>query len=115
MMTVAGRDRTGVLAGLLLTLAGAPPDVVILDYMLSRIGYEPVRAQLLAFAMTGSAAKSQDQPGFANLCNLTEASWKGFVQAVESRFGGFENFVTGNLGFSAEDVATIKTHLTSSS
>ena len=58
MMTAAGRDRTGVLAGLLLTLAGAAPDVVMLDYMLSRIGYEPMRAQLLDFAMAGSAAKS---------------------------------------------------------
>lgn len=100
---------------MLLTLAGAPHDVVTSDYILSRIGYEPVRAQLLAFAMAGSAAKSQDQPGFANLCNLTEASWSGFVQAVGSSLGGFEKFVTGKLGFSAEDVPMIKTHLTSCS
>ncbi|KAK8056931.1 Tyrosine-protein phosphatase [Apiospora rasikravindrae] len=104
----AGRDRTGVISGLLLALAGASPDTITLDYLLSRIGTEPVRKQLIAFAMAGTHAKSEDQPGFLNLCSLTAASWNAFVNGVQRDYGGFEKFVTDKLGFPAEDVATIK-------
>ncbi|KAK8048901.1 tyrosine phosphatase [Apiospora phragmitis] len=110
----AGRDRTGVISGLLLALAGASPDTITLDYLLSRIGTEPVRKHLVAFAMAETHAKSEDQPGFLNLCSLTAASWNAFVNGVQREYGGFEKFVTEKLGFSAEDVATIKRNLTSS-
>ncbi|KAK8139723.1 hypothetical protein PG984_000846 [Apiospora sp. TS-2023a] len=110
----AGRDRTGVISGLLLALAGASPDTITLDYLLSRIGTEPVRKHLIAFAMAGSHAKSQDQPGFLNLCSLTAASWNAFVNGVQRDYGGFEKFVTDKLGFSAHDVITIKKNLASS-
>ncbi|KAK8083202.1 hypothetical protein PG996_001983 [Apiospora saccharicola] len=110
----AGRDRTGVISGLLLALAGASPDTITLDYLLSRIGTEPVRKHLIAFAMAGSHAKSQDQPGFLNLCSLTAASWNAFVNGVRRDYGGFEKFVTDKLGFSADDVITIKKNLASS-
>ncbi|OTB07090.1 hypothetical protein M426DRAFT_318448 [Hypoxylon sp. CI-4A] len=110
----AGRDRTGVLAGLLLTLAGASPDVITLDYLLSRIGTEPVRLMLLQFAVAGSHAKSQEQPGFYNLINLRASSWNAFVAGVQEEYGGFEQFVTDKLGFSKDDLAKIKTNLTSS-
>ncbi|KAI0386853.1 protein-tyrosine phosphatase-like protein [Hypomontagnella monticulosa] len=110
----AGRDRTGVLSGLLLTLAGASPDVVVLDYMLSRIGTEPVRMMLLDFAVAGTGAKSQEQPGFYNLINLRASCWKAFVDGVQKEYGGFEQFITDKLGFSKDDLAKIKANLTKS-
>ncbi|OAA62557.1 hypothetical protein SPI_04097 [Niveomyces insectorum RCEF 264] len=130
----AGRDRTGVLAGLLLTLAGASPDVIALDYLLSRVGSEPVRDKLEQFARQGAgvmagrkvptaAAGAADgaaaettepppPPGFLNLINLRVQCWDAFVAALEKEHGGFEGYVTNTLGFSAADLATIKTNLT---
>ncbi|KAI0853279.1 protein-tyrosine phosphatase-like protein [Daldinia vernicosa] len=110
----AGRDRTGVLSGLLLALAGASQETIILDYLLSRIGTEPVRLMLLEFAVAGSHAKSKEQPGFHNLINLRASSWNAFVDGVQKEYGGFEKFVTDKLGFSKDDLAKIKTNLTSS-
>ncbi|KAK4104061.1 hypothetical protein N658DRAFT_465940 [Parathielavia hyrcaniae] len=107
----AGRDRTGVMAGLLLSLAGASKETMVLDFMLSRPGIEPVKEQLLAFALHGSMAASPDAPGFHNLVNLRISSWKAFVEAVEAEYGGFEKYVTGTLGFSEGDVATIRRNL----
>ncbi|KAI0179309.1 protein-tyrosine phosphatase-like protein [Hypoxylon sp. FL1284] len=108
----AGRDRTGVFSGMLLTLAGASPEVVTLDYMLSRIGTEPVRPMLLQFALAGSHAASQEEPGFYNLVSLRASSWNAFVEGVKEEYGGFEQFVADKLGFSAEDIAKIKANLT---
>ncbi|KAL2020950.1 hypothetical protein VTK56DRAFT_7837 [Thermocarpiscus australiensis] len=107
----AGRDRTGVVAGLLLTLAGASPETVVLDFLLSRIGTEPASEQLLAFALKGSSAESTDAPGFRNLCNLKASCWDAFVKAVEREYGGFEGYVKGTLKFSDEDLVKIKDNL----
>ncbi|KJR81353.1 uncharacterized protein SPSK_01226 [Sporothrix schenckii 1099-18] len=124
---LAGRDRTGVLAALLLTLAGAAPDTIALDYMLSRIGSEPVRDELEKFARMGAgvperkpddspeaiaAAVAATPPGFLNLINLRVVCWNAFLEALDKEHGGFEGYVTKTLGFSDGDVATIKKNLT---
>lgn len=96
---------------MLLSLAGAPSRVVSLDYMLSRIGTEPVRGALLEFAMAGTGCETISQPGFYNFCQLREESWDAFVQGVQKEYGGFEGFVTNRLGISAEDLASIKSNL----
>lgn len=95
--------------------------------MLSRIGSEPVRDQLEAFARLGAgvparqpgdspaavaAAVAAAPPGFLNLINLRVACWDAFLAALDKEHGGFEGYVTTYLGFSAADVATIKTNLT---
>ncbi|KAJ9141679.1 Tyrosine-protein phosphatase [Pleurostoma richardsiae] len=109
----AGRDRTGVLAGMLMTLAGEDPDVVALDYILSRVGTEPAREQLLAFARHGAGIVGDDVevPGFYNLASLKEPCWRAFLQGLEAEYGGFEGYVTGKLGFSEEDLGKIKANL----
>ncbi|KAI5861184.1 protein-tyrosine phosphatase-like protein [Durotheca rogersii] len=107
----AGRDRTGVLAGLLLALAGAPRHAVVLDYLLSRIGTEPVRPMLLQFALAGSRARSPDDPGFYNLVSLRAECWDAFAAGVQEVYGGFEAFVARELGFSPDDIKTIKENL----
>jgi len=107
----AGRDRTGVVAGLLLTLAGASAETIAFDYVLSRIGIEPAREQLLAYVLKGPMAASVDSPGFKNMSNLRASCWEAFVKAVNAEYGGFEGYVRGTLGFSDEDIAKIKANL----
>lgn len=94
-----------------MSLAGGDSEAIIFDFMLSRIGTEPAREKLLAFAMKGSGAESIDAPGFHNMCSLKPAGWAAFVQAAEEEYGGFEGYVTKTLGFSEEDLVTIKTNL----
>lgn len=95
----------------MLTLAGASPETVALDFLLSRIGTEPAREQLIAFALKGSFAEDISAPGFVNLCNLRTSCSEAFVKAVESEYGGFEGYATGTLGFSEADLARIKDNL----
>ncbi|EOO03481.1 putative tyrosine phosphatase protein [Phaeoacremonium minimum UCRPA7] len=106
-----GRDRTGVLAGLLLTLAGESSDAIELDFLLSRVGTEPVREHLLAFAKRGARIESEDEPGFYNLASLKAVCWRAFVEALDKEYGGFDGYITKTLGFSEEDLAKIKKNL----
>ncbi|KAF4415240.1 Tyrosine- phosphatase [Fusarium acutatum] len=70
----AGHDRTGVMAGLLQTLAGTKLQDVIFDYMLSRIGIEPARERLLLFILANIDVKSPEEPGFWN-------TWLAYARA----------------------------------
>ncbi|KAM0344583.1 hypothetical protein ACHAPU_007357 [Fusarium lateritium] len=110
----AGRDRTGVTAGLLQSLAGTSEKDVILDYMLSRIGTEPARDRLLAFVRDTVGVYDQgpgpEVPGFWNMCSLRPTFWKAFVEGVDAKYGGWESYVK-SLGFSEGDLKTIKKNL----
>ncbi|WYZ41843.1 hypothetical protein EsH8_V_000738 [Colletotrichum jinshuiense] len=107
----AGRDRTGVMAGLLQSLAGAEPEDVRFDYMLSRIGTETARERLLRYARIGTGITTDNNPGFNNLCSLRTSCWDAFVAGVQEKHGGWEGYVTGTLGFSDDDLGKIKTNL----
>ncbi|OHE95580.1 hypothetical protein CORC01_09170 [Colletotrichum orchidophilum] len=107
----AGRDRTGVMSGLLQSLAGTGPEDARFDYMLSRIGIEPAREQLLQHARGGGGVVFNNHPGFCNMCSLRTSCWDLFVAAVQEEHGGWEGYVLTTLGFSSDDLARIKTNL----
>lgn len=110
----AGRDRTGVVAGLLLHLAGTPSNHIVFDYMLSRIGIEPARDEFMRMAMSRVLVYPEllDQ-SFTNLVSLKAEFWEGFLEELEERFGGWEGYVTKpeGLGFTLMDLETIKMNL----
>ncbi|KAI1320776.1 protein-tyrosine phosphatase-like protein [Xylariaceae sp. FL0255] len=108
----AGRDRTGVFGALILALAGASEDAIVLDWQLSRIGTEPVREMLLAYAKQGSNfGASADPAAFHNLVNLRKSCWDAFLKGLDKEYGGFEKYATGTLGFSGEDLEEITRNL----
>ncbi|KAM4067612.1 tyrosine phosphatase family protein [Hirsutella rhossiliensis] len=84
----AGRDRTGVVAGLLQHLAGTPAGLACLDYMLSRIGAEPAREKLLHFALSTAGTTDPRAPGFRNLISLRPEFWSGSRASKENTADG---------------------------
>ncbi|KAH6899967.1 protein-tyrosine phosphatase-like protein [Thelonectria olida] len=109
----AGRDRTGVVAGLLQSLGGTSTDDVILDYMLSRIGIEVAREKLTQFALGSLGIADPTTPGFWNMASLRPVFWTAFLEGVEERYGGWDGYVTKGLRFSEDDVRAIKENLRS--
>ncbi|UNI20673.1 hypothetical protein JDV02_006741 [Purpureocillium takamizusanense] len=107
----AGRDRTGVLAGLLHHLAGTDPEAAARDYMLSRIGTEPARDKLTHFAMATVGITDPDTPGFVNLISLRPDLWAAFLEGLQDEFGGWDGYVVKSLGLSPEDLAKIKANM----
>ncbi|KAK1654664.1 protein-tyrosine phosphatase-like protein [Colletotrichum phormii] len=108
----AGRDSTGVMAGLLQSLAGTAPEDVRFDCMLSRIGTEPARERLLQQARAGGGSLAFEQhPGFYNLCSLRTSCWDAFVAALQEVHGGWEGYILTSLGFSSDDLVKIKNNL----
>jgi hypothetical protein len=66
----AGKDRTGVLAALILGIVGASEDEIAEDYALTRIGVEPFRNHLVGTLLKQMGKSEEDginEPGMEEL------------------------------------------------
>ncbi|KAF3388685.1 Tyrosine-protein phosphatase [Penicillium rolfsii] len=103
----AGKDRTGVLAALILLLMGRPHDEIINDYILTRAGLEDVRENLSqALALDeGTDHLSPEAIGMVELSGVRAQSMAAFLKTFHSTYGsGAEEYLTTKLGFSHDDV-----------
>ncbi|KAJ5105711.1 hypothetical protein NUU61_003058 [Penicillium alfredii] len=110
----AGKDRTGVLAALILLLVGRPHDEIISDYILTRVALESTRENLThALALhVGSDHLSPEAVGMLELCGVRAHAMAAFLKTFESMYdGGIEGFLTGKLEFSASDIQTMHQNL----
>ncbi|KAE8390575.1 protein-tyrosine phosphatase-like protein [Aspergillus alliaceus] len=107
----AGRDRTGVLAALILLLADAPCDAIVHDFVLSRVGVEPARKMLMAAFPTISGPVTPESAGLLELMSVRAASMVAFLDAVEQSFGGVTGYLTRKLELSNQDVEIIRMNL----
>ncbi|KAH6885019.1 hypothetical protein B0T10DRAFT_564419 [Thelonectria olida] len=79
-------DRTGVVAGVLQSLAGTMPDDILLDCMLSPIGTESAREKLGSFAMASLGVSDPETPGFWNLVSLRPSYWNAFLDGLRDEY-----------------------------
>jgi protein-tyrosine phosphatase len=103
----AGKDRTGILAALLLTTLGVPDDVIVADYEIS----EHALAPSFAWAEANDAAMA------AVLANL--APWQHrsspermrvFLDLLRDRHGSIDGYLT-DAGVEPEVTAALRARL----
>ncbi|GAB1212873.1 hypothetical protein ATERTT37_002022 [Aspergillus terreus] len=104
----AGKDRTGVLAALLMGLAGAPDAAIAAEYSLTRIGMEPQKELLSRIFLKSKPDWKVGAPGFSEFVNVKASYMLEFLDALRERYGSIEGYVTSRLGLSDEDVDKIK-------
>ncbi|KAJ5173276.1 hypothetical protein N7492_005869 [Penicillium capsulatum] len=109
----AGKDRTGVLAALILLLIDRPHEEIINDYLLTRVGLENVRENLTqALALhVGTDHLSPEATGMLELSGVRAGAMAAFLKTFESTYTNVEGFLTLKLGFSSEDVARMRLNL----
>ncbi|KAL4076324.1 protein-tyrosine phosphatase-like protein [Scleroderma citrinum] len=106
----AGKDRTGVMAAILLKLAGVGDHYICHDYSLTRIGREPDREKVLR--------RLSKEPMFVTNTNAAlrmlssqYGTMKAFLELLKQKYGGVEEYVKNFCGLSAEDVSRIQANL----
>lgn len=118
----AGKDRTGIMAALIFDLVGAPNDVIVNEYALTRIGLEPHREKFLphiikSYGKDKSAANPDGIPSEEVIAKLTHllGSYKetmvAFLERLKEEYGGAEGYVKNHLGLSDDDINEIRTNL----
>jgi len=114
----AGKDRTGVLAALVLSLVGVDDDTIAADYALSAEGerryYEWVRGgaapRTNSASTEGAVGVATDAPWVLNPCPADAMLM--FLGELRERHGSVEDYAA-KAGFGAADVTELRRHLLS--
>ncbi|OAX79991.1 hypothetical protein ACJ72_05686 [Emergomyces africanus] len=108
----AGKDRTGVLAALILRIAGYSPDMIVDDYVLTRVGFEPVREKLYQELLSKNDLDERTTKGIVVAGGISYVAMVQFLEFLEEEFeNGAEGYIRSKLGFSGEDIETIRANL----
>ncbi|KAL1959838.1 hypothetical protein VTO42DRAFT_983 [Malbranchea cinnamomea] len=108
-----GKDCTGVMAAVILQLAGYPAHVVARDYTLTGIGVEPV-SDFLGQGLDYEKLKASPiaQRGLAGLCSVHYETMVRFLAYLQDKYeDGAKGYIMTELGFSKEDVEKNKSNL----
>lgn len=105
----AGKDRTGWVAALLLSIANVPLDVIMQDYLLSNVYLaQSIAAQTEVIrAQSGDAIAASESPLFTVQDNYLQA---GFDQ-VQASYGTMASYLTQGLGLSQATIDTLHDRL----
>ena len=103
----AGKDRTGVLAVLLLELAGVPEEYILKDYDLTNIGLGSWLDNLMQIVSKQTGA---DLKAARRMASARPDSMAGFLAWLREQ-GGAANYFEKNLGLGPQDVDQLKSFL----
>jgi len=102
----AGKDRTGVVVALALTLAGVEPEVIVADYMATDERLEAIVERLARSRMYSSGVTSRPVQAHAPRAE----TMKAFLEQLDARYGGLENWLAGH-GFGPDEVSVLRAKL----
>jgi protein tyrosine/serine phosphatase len=102
----AGKDRTGVVVALALTVAGVPAQAVAADYAATAERTEAIVARLARSRLYVRDITSKP----ADLHRPRAETMTAFLEQMDVRYGGVASWLTGN-GLSPEDLGTLRVKL----
>ena len=102
----AGKDRTGVVVALALTVAGVPAQVVVADYAATGERTEAIMARLRRSRLYARDIDSKP----AELHRPKPGTMTAFLEQMDARYGGVLPWLTDH-GFSAADLHVLRVKL----
>jgi len=102
----AGKDRTGVVVALALTVAGVPAPAVVADYAASGERTEAIMARLHRSRLYARDIDSKP----AQLHRPRPETMTAFLEQMDARYGGVASWLTDH-GFSAGDLDALRVKL----
>ena len=102
----AGKDRTGVVVALALTVAGVPAEAVVADYAASGESTEAIMARLRRSRLYSRDVTSKP----AQLHRPRAETMAAFLEQMDARYGGVASWLTDH-GLSAADLAALRVKL----
>jgi protein tyrosine/serine phosphatase len=102
----AGKDRTGVVVALALTLAGVDAETVVADYVATNERIEAIVARLSRSKVYSEVTSKPVQAHAPRAETM-----KALLEEVTARYGGVEAYLTAN-GFTSGEAARLRAKLT---
>ena len=103
----AGKDRTGIIAALILIFLGADRQSVIEDYLYTNKG-KRLKAQLAYFGSVVLKLSRSFARKVKNYLLADEAYIQASLSVIESKYGSLKNYFDTELKFTDDEVSQIK-------
>jgi protein tyrosine/serine phosphatase len=102
----AGKDRTGVLVALALTVAGVGPDAIVADYTATGDRIDAILGRLRRSRMY--ADDLSERPVQAHMPRAE--TMQAFLEQLDARYGGLPRWLAAN-GFGGDEIAALHAKL----
>jgi len=106
----AGKDRTAVIAAILLSLAGVDDETIAVDYELTRIGREPDREKVLK-RLAQEPIFADNKDAALNMLTSRRETMLAFLNLLRQKYGGAEGYAEQFCQLSPEDIQSIRRNL----
>ncbi|KAL4247084.1 Protein-tyrosine phosphatase-like protein [Abortiporus biennis] len=106
----AGKDRTGVIAALLLKLAGVDNESIANDYALTRVGREPARQMVMARLSKEPLFASNNEAAL-NMFSSRPETMHAFLDLLDRTYGGVDKYLKHHVELTDEDIDVIRRNL----
>ncbi|KAJ5703955.1 hypothetical protein N7493_011093 [Penicillium malachiteum] len=106
-----GKDRTGVIFALILSLAGVPREVIAAEYSLSESAlkqYLPLISQLAQVTMPEGADKRHVDIMAEQVIKSSADFMLLTLQTIDDQFGGVTGYLKSQCGLSEEDICQVQ-------
>jgi protein tyrosine/serine phosphatase len=106
----AGKDRTGVLVGIVLTLLGVDPEAIGAEYELTETGLAERRPYLIARLVATGAFGEGDAAALSaeRMTGSKKESMVATLEFVKTRWGSMDSYVRDACGVSDEAVVALR-------
>ncbi|EIW76320.1 hypothetical protein CONPUDRAFT_43480, partial [Coniophora puteana RWD-64-598 SS2] len=106
----AGKDRTGIVAALILKLCGVSDDAIAHDYALTRVGREPDREKVLK-RLSNEPRFASDSRAALRMLSSRDETMRAFLAMLERDYGGVEAYLEKTVGLPPDEINTIRENL----
>lgn len=106
----AGKDRTGVLCALVLSLCGASDDVVAHEYSLTDLGLGHRRNEFIENLVRSGPLKD-NHAAAERMVGSRPQAMLGTLALIRREYGGVEDFVRERCGLSDDEIKGIRRNL----
>ncbi|KAJ7189004.1 protein-tyrosine phosphatase-like protein [Mycena filopes] len=106
----AGKDRTGLVAALILMLLGVDDADIKKDYALTNVGLEPAKEKLAA-RLSSIPVFRENPQGALNIGSSTEESMTVILAMIRERYGSSAGYLTTCTSLQTKDLEAIRINL----
>ncbi|KAF8897784.1 protein-tyrosine phosphatase-like protein [Infundibulicybe gibba] len=106
----AGKDRTGLIAAIILKLGGVDNEVIAEEYALTRIGREPSRLMIMERLAKEPYFQSNNEAAM-NMLSCRHETMVAFLKLFEEKYGGAEEYCKKHMGLTDDDLTAIRNNI----
>ncbi|KAF9869529.1 tyrosine phosphatase [Colletotrichum karsti] len=107
----AGKDRTGIICALILSLCGVSDEVVAHEYSLTDIGLQDRKEEIVKHLMSTEAMKGNPE-GARRMISSRKENMLATLDLIRHEYGSVEAYVLNRCRLSAGDIEQIRKNLT---